>query len=290
MITGQMLLQHQNFTDAYASVFQDLRNSQELVDVTLACDDETIEAHKVVISACSPFFRHILSRITNAQPFIFLKGVHHKDLKSLIDFIYLGETRVAAEDLKRFFKTARELKIAGLVEDDIFRDPIETKKVDISFPIKNTKTNIEETLEQDELTLWKCIECNYTFSDETDLKFHLEMNHTKNTVKEEKEYVSRSKRKSTHTARDNSFQMINYDVWRIETSKRMQEFKDPLKGKLWRCIECGTIKTKFKIECHIETHIKELGLFSYACRECGKTTKTRKPMLLHVDQHKKIKS
>ena len=36
--------------------FCELRGDKALFDVTLACDDDQIQAHKVTLSACSPFF------------------------------------------------------------------------------------------------------------------------------------------------------------------------------------------------------------------------------------------
>merc|ERR1712129_76529 len=98
--------------------FQELRIAEELFDVTLACEDQTIEAHKVVLSACSPFFRSVFKKMKEKQPFIYLKGVMHKDLVALLDYIYTGETQVRAEDVNRFIEVGREMKVKGLAEDD----------------------------------------------------------------------------------------------------------------------------------------------------------------------------
>ena len=40
--------------------FQALREAKELFDVTLACKDGRLEAHKVILSSCSPRFKEIL--------------------------------------------------------------------------------------------------------------------------------------------------------------------------------------------------------------------------------------
>ena len=50
--------------DSYTSkTFRDLLSSQEYTDVTLVCDDDdVIRAHKVILSACSPFFSRILKK------------------------------------------------------------------------------------------------------------------------------------------------------------------------------------------------------------------------------------
>ena len=117
--TGHLLLQQNGFQSNFVGSFQDLRTAGEFLDVTLACDDETIEAHKVVISACSPFFRHVLAKAKQAHPFIYLKGILHQDLLALLDYMYNGETKVPAEDVNRFIEAAQELKIKGLVPDEV---------------------------------------------------------------------------------------------------------------------------------------------------------------------------
>ena len=117
--TGYLLLQQSEFLSNYVGSFQELRTARELFDVTLACEDETVEAHKVVISACSPFFRHVLTKAKQNHPFIYLKGVLHKDLLALLDYIYTGETQVPAQDVNRFIEAAQELQIKGLAEDEL---------------------------------------------------------------------------------------------------------------------------------------------------------------------------
>ena len=119
--SGYLLLQQSEFVSNYVGSFQELRSAGELFDVTLACEDETVEAHKVVISACSPFFRRVLTKTKQNHPFIYLKGVLYKDLVALMEYIYAGETQVLAEDVNRFIETAQELKVKGLTEDEMDR-------------------------------------------------------------------------------------------------------------------------------------------------------------------------
>ena len=49
------------FQDNAKTAFGNLRNTNDFVDVTLACEDgRQIEAHKVVLAASSPFFQRVL--------------------------------------------------------------------------------------------------------------------------------------------------------------------------------------------------------------------------------------
>ena len=103
-----------NQEHGFGGAFNNLKEAGELFDVTLACEDETFEAHKVILSASSPFFRKVLSRIKQNHPYIYLKGILHRDLVKILDFIYTGEVTVATEDVSRFLETGEELSIKWL--------------------------------------------------------------------------------------------------------------------------------------------------------------------------------
>lgn len=46
------------------SVFSNLMQNDELIDVTLLAENNEIHAHKIVLSACSPYFQVIQRMIT----------------------------------------------------------------------------------------------------------------------------------------------------------------------------------------------------------------------------------
>ena len=58
----------------FSGAFRELREDKDFFDVTLACDDEQLQAHKVILSACSPFFRTVLRRNRHEHPLLYLKG------------------------------------------------------------------------------------------------------------------------------------------------------------------------------------------------------------------------
>ena len=92
-------LRWNDFESNISTAFRELRDDKDFFDVTLACDDEQIQAHKVILSACSPFFRGILRRNPHANPLLYLKGVKFTDLQSVLNFMYHGEVNVAQEVL-----------------------------------------------------------------------------------------------------------------------------------------------------------------------------------------------
>jgi len=90
---------------------------KDFFDVTLACDDEQIQAHKVILSACSPFFRNVLRRNPHQHPLLYLKGVKYTDLQSVLNFMYHGEVNVAQEELNSFLAVAEDLRVKGLTQN-----------------------------------------------------------------------------------------------------------------------------------------------------------------------------
>lgn len=56
----QYSLRWNDFHSSILSTFRNLRDEEDFVDVTLACDSSSFTAHKVVLSACSPYFRRLL--------------------------------------------------------------------------------------------------------------------------------------------------------------------------------------------------------------------------------------
>jgi hypothetical protein len=54
------------------TTFQDLRDQTDFMDVTLCCEGEQVRAHKVILSACSVTFRHLLKVNPAPNPVILL--------------------------------------------------------------------------------------------------------------------------------------------------------------------------------------------------------------------------
>ena len=66
-------------TDLATSAPQILRHlwtDKDFTDVTLAtADNQQITVHKAILSACSPFFRHLLVTNPHPKPLLYLRGV-----------------------------------------------------------------------------------------------------------------------------------------------------------------------------------------------------------------------
>ncbi|XP_059485788.1 modifier of mdg4-like isoform X1 [Neocloeon triangulifer] len=114
----QFSLRWNNFHSNLSSGFQELFEDKNLVDVTLACEGQYIQAHRAVLTVCSPYFKALFKVNPNNHPIIILKDVSFTDLKSILLFMYRGEVNVKQDDLNTFLKTAEVLKVKGLTGDD----------------------------------------------------------------------------------------------------------------------------------------------------------------------------
>jgi len=111
-------LRWNDFESNISVAFRELREDKDFFDVTLACEDNQLSAHKVILSACSPFFRNILRRNPHQHPLLYLRGVRHSDLQSVLNFMYHGEVNVAQEELNSFLAVAEDLKVKGLTQNN----------------------------------------------------------------------------------------------------------------------------------------------------------------------------
>ncbi|XP_018332979.1 broad-complex core protein isoforms 1/2/3/4/5 isoform X2 [Agrilus planipennis] len=114
--TQHFCLRWNNYQSSITSAFENLRDDEDFVDVTLACDGKSLKAHRVVLSACSPYFRELLKSTPCKHPVIVLQDVAWTDLHALVEFIYHGEVNVHQRSLSSFLKTAEVLRVSGLTQ------------------------------------------------------------------------------------------------------------------------------------------------------------------------------
>ena len=181
-------------------------------DVTLISEDkEQYKAHKVVLSACSPFFDSIISGIVHNNPVIYLRGVKAEDLDPILQFMYSGEAVVSQSRINDFLQTANILEIKDIVvniaENEVIIEQdktdmiIDENSVDgiadvdpISFECEvNINSNSEESnenkfqtfssriknsvIDMKNVKLYSCEHCEYEAKLKTNLIRHIQSVH-----------------------------------------------------------------------------------------------------------------
>ncbi|XP_026328408.1 protein abrupt-like [Hyposmocoma kahamanoa] len=113
-MADQFCLRWNNFQTNIVSALDSLKCSEDLVDVTLTCEGRNIKAHKVILSACSPYFRNVFKENPCQHPVIILKDVSADDIVSLLSYMYQGEVFIEESKLSSFLHTAALLQVKGL--------------------------------------------------------------------------------------------------------------------------------------------------------------------------------
>ena len=147
-----------NYQSQLVTAFDSLLTEQEFVDVTLGVEGRRLPAHKMLLSACSPYFRELLrvrhkvcscvGHICSLQgnpcqhPIIIIRDLKYEDVSALLQFMYNGEVNVAQESLNSFLKSAESLKIRGLTENEA----IPTEKEVVTPPAKRKRSSHERNL------------------------------------------------------------------------------------------------------------------------------------------------
>uniref|UniRef100_A0A182VGZ4 BTB domain-containing protein n=1 Tax=Anopheles merus TaxID=30066 RepID=A0A182VGZ4_ANOME len=111
-------LKWNNFQKNVSTQFEKLREDDDLVDITFACEGRMLTAHKLVLFACSPYFKELLKKNPSPHPVFFMNDVKYDVLKAILQYMYLGEVHITNENLKEFIKTAEGLQIRGLSKEN----------------------------------------------------------------------------------------------------------------------------------------------------------------------------
>nr|ART33333.1 broad complex isoform Z6 [Leptinotarsa decemlineata] len=155
--TQHFCLRWNNYQSSITSAFENLRDDEDFVDVTLACDGKSLKAHRVVLSACSPYFRELLKSTPCKHPVIVLQDVAWTDLHALVEFIYHGEVNVHQRSLSSFLKTAEVLRVSGLTQqhgdgrDQLAQVQSMVRSQQHSTPVSNHHPTFTEKLVEDAL-------------------------------------------------------------------------------------------------------------------------------------------
>ena len=249
-MSEKFCLKWNDFESNVSKSFGLLRNEEYLHDVTLVCDDNSqVSAHKLVLSACSEYFKTIFKNNNHQKPLICLEGVNANDLRNILDYMYLGETNIFQENLDQFLTIAQRLKVLGLLQNKSKTDP---------------DSIIKEDLEENGIS---------------DQNVNNEMDQTH----------SMANGNNSKTIKRNSFSSENRTVAingmdQAEIRQSVDEHLEICDDGSLRCTWCGKTDIgnrksgKSLMRCHIETHLEGL---SYQCPMCDKTFRSANSVRAH---------
>ena len=143
--TGKLSIQCDHFEDHIKTAFSKLRENEDYVEVTLACAEDQVQAHKVIVASFSPILAGILKRQKSNHPVIYLKGIKSVDLINVVNFMYEGQVSLAASNLDSFFDVANELQVEGLFH----RDEVEINTEMDESPLEPANADVMDRSDMD---------------------------------------------------------------------------------------------------------------------------------------------
>ena len=145
-----LCLSWKDFRENFEQCLRDSQGVDSIPDVTLVAEDgKTFLAQKAVLAASSSFFAGILKDNPAPEVVILIRGVDSGVLKSLLDFIHVGEASIKQDQMNQFLETMEEFKLRGLkAESPFFKEETEE--------IESETLNLVEKQNQDSKQMKTC--------------------------------------------------------------------------------------------------------------------------------------
>jgi len=263
------------------AVFSNLRDSREFSDVTLVCEGgETLEAHKVILTAYSPLFRNMLKQKQQPNPIIFMHGIKLTNLTSILDFIYRGEASVENCNLSDFVSLAKVLEL-----DDLSNDEADVEQNPFFSPNKQkSKTLTRKTYLNKNIAKQKADKL-YEMTEDTFNSLEEQVDFLETTM-DQTEYFSQLV--EVIKPDTDTIKVADIDHFQLDNmidSKAKEQLSTSIESMIeqendyWVCKMCGKkASTSARLRPHIETHITGM---EYPCNLCGKSYRTRPSFYNH---------
>ena len=179
-----LLLVDSAHQDNLKEIMQQMIVSETFADVTLVGDDKKyIKAHKVILSACSPFIKSILQMDTDTNnAMIYLEGIQYAEIESLLQFVYFGEATLSQERVNDIVSVSKTLQIEELsnwyedphphdaTHEDLIAKPVGLAAATSRASRKTNEANVHSV--KSKKVEYVCMKCGEQFSTKNFLKKH----------------------------------------------------------------------------------------------------------------------
>ena len=260
--SGNFSLKWKDHKEILSLTFKQLEGDIDFSDVTLVGEDgQLLHAHKIILSAASPFFRDVLKQLKTAQPVIYMRGTRGPDLAAVMSFLYCGEVEILEENLESFFLLAEQLQLKGLTGVEAQKPKQEKAKKMKPNNLAKSETISEENLEE--------------LSD-------MQPKHILETVED------------GHKVENENIEMITdvkeefhcNELANDDSKKHAEDLKAEIMFKMeklkegYKCNVCGKLDA---FGSNMRNHVESLHVtgFTHACNECGMTKASRNALRLH---------
>ena len=257
------------YPDHVKNMLHEMMTSDYLTDVTLVCDDDIqIKAHKIVLSACSNVFKKIINSLplNDRNAVIYLRGIQHKEMESILEFMYLGETTYHKDKMDEFLNVSKSLDIKELCEDMELLEPKEAGWVEMNEFLKESINS--ETKKAGRNTSFESNELKSEFIDVDN--------------SEESNDEALDSEGNAHIPKDTEMKFVCDKCDKQFSQKRLLSIhvKSVHKGIKFQCNECDK---SFSQQANLYTHTNSAhkGLY-FGCGKCEYKTSTNGNLKKHI--------
>jgi len=254
---GAFLLNYDLHEQERTSKLNSIWKNEDFLDVTIACDDDQIDAHKVILSSASPFFHNILKRNPHSHPLLYLRGTKKKDFESLLEFIYSGQTEILQGQLEDFMTLANSLQVKGLsdIGENVKDIAVSKKKETCEYKLSNPKKKSK-----------------VSFKNETVVQLSEDVSKMNDDVSVITESFEFDKTNISLENNDDSItSLTEYDEQVLSLIKQSEDG--------WSCTVCAhKVKKKGHMREHAQEHIEG---YSHQCNYCDRTFPMKRTLRHH---------
>ena len=303
------------------SMFGGLFEEENYSDVTLVCDDKVqFKVHKIVITTWSQVLKEIIDNNPSTNPLIYLRGVQHQEIESILQFMYFGEGSFSQGRMELLWKVVKDLEVKEMIfakNLDIKEIPTRSEEDDHNTMIEKENNFEDETVnkneeEDDKNYIETCSILNGKEAfprieqDDDDIGKHgsLNMNEESTTSEDDHDNTSgkeellvekevdielieakdEDKNLKIETKEPNNENVYSADRWQVElkAKKRKSGNSD------YTCALCGS---KFQKKGALVTHVRERhGGLKHSCALCDYKTKRGESLRYHMEsQHEGVR-
>jgi len=297
-------------SDHLREMLQEMMQSNQLTDVTLVCDDKRqLKAHKIVLSACSSVFKCIVNDIPQNNSIIYLRGIQHQEMESILEFMYLGVATFYQERMNDFLNVAKNLEIKEISKDvelddenasaleepeidtELVSEPQQTNNVsDINeIPVRNMESKLQRNMENK----FECNQCDSTFTRKDSLITHnlsvhegvkYACNHCEHLFSDKANLTTHIK--SIHEGIKYPCNQCDYQA--TQQSRLKTHIQSKYEGVKYSCNHC---EHQFSHKDHLTKHIKSIheGI-KYPCNQCDYQAAWKSSLKTHIQaKHKGVR-
>ena len=320
----QYTLTWQNYSDHLRDNLREMMLSGEFTDVILVTDDkQQMRAHRNILSACSPVFKNILQMdYDKTNLVIYLRGIQHAEMESILQFMYLGNTRIHEERMNEFFMVSKNLEIKQLlmaINDQTSSDGAsnghETNVVedkDHAQTFINNFSNVEQQTQTStrqinrnnvaekrvlisEENKYTCNQCDQQFTQQNILTHHIKFIHEgfKYTCKQCDYQSEKPSNLAVHI--QSIHELVKYtsnqnlDIKQIEHKIAENEdvHLEDHSNSLKEYVEHQTLNSMYAIT---ENNVRNKNNKKYACNQCDYQATTQGNLKTHIQSiHEGVK-